>query len=390
MRLFSVALILLVISCTGNSSKDEIHPIKERYPYQNESVEEVSISRKLDDSSEQLIIPGKSILETRAFASVMDITEIDSVIEPEANLYMAQFESIAKDRVVFLDTFQNLLYEYNLSTQKWRLLAEQGRGPGELLFVKDISVVGRDLYVTSGDSRISQFDCSNSPCVFRKEISLKGINPTSVAITNDELIVMGNLSKYSFSGSVSDSVIINSLFEVDRKGSVLKKFGRFYDVKTHWMLLQPFSSGKIRYSNEVDHHLMQYFDLIPYLYLFEDGTLTKKFHFSGFNVAKRRFVPTTQELFVSFEDWSLIQDVTKVADNNLMVTIRHYGNRRVTDLGLKWDESKDFYLINISENKSHYLGQSFVESENIWVTNRHLIKQKDGKLFFNTYKIKLK
>ncbi len=388
MRLFLVSLILLIISCTGNSTKDEIHPIKERYPYQNESVEEVTISRKLDDTSEQLIIPGKSILEKRAFASVMDITEIDSVLEPEANLYMAQFESIAKDRVVYLDIFQNLLYEYNLSTQKWTVLAEQGRGPGELLFAKDISVVESDLYVTSGDSRISQFDCSNSPCVFKKEISLKGINPTSFAIANDELMVMGNLSKYSFSGSVSDSVIINSLFEVDIKGSISNNYGRFYDVQSHWMLLQPFSSGKIRYSNEVDQHLIQYFDLIPYLYHFENGTLTKKYNFSGFNIAKRRYVPSTQELFVNFSDWSLMQDVTKVTDNTLMVTIRHYGNRRVTDLGLKWDESKDFYLINTSRGKSHYLGQSFVESENIWVTSRHLIRQKKGKLFFNTYKMK--
>lgn len=72
------------------------------------------------------------------------------------------------------------------------------------------------------------------------------------------------------------------------------------------MLLNIFNEGKVR---SKDSSLVQFFKIIPYLYVFKNDQLEMKIKFSGFNLSKREYNMKTQELFINFEDWSYLEDV---------------------------------------------------------------------------------
>jgi len=76
-----------------------------------------------------------------------------------------------------------------------------------------------------------------------------------------------------------------------------------------------------------------------------------------------------------------------VNDNLQILVIKHLGNPRDTKSGFEWDESKDFYLLDTKANKSTFLGQTFLNVEDLWFTSHNIIQKVNNKFFIYNYSI---
>ncbi|HCD53158.1 MAG TPA: hypothetical protein DEQ34_11960 [Balneolaceae bacterium] len=378
--------LILIIGCSASKESEEYHPKEELFPYHSSTVNVYSIERKFNEKiKESKIVRGQSLLEKEAFRTTFQYSLVDSIPEPLASLEEIEIESSEAGRVFVLDVFQNEVFEYSLEEQEWQKIAGQGRGPGEIMFSKDLVYDNNKLYVTASDTKISVFDCTFTPCEFEKVINTSEIFAYSSIIKDDTSIIMGQYSKNSQMSSNIDE--IQTLFKMDKNGNISEPFGSFYDIRNQWMLIQPFQSGKVRAVNDQNDSFIQYYDLIPELYYFEKNKLKKKYQINGFNISKRKYIPETQELFINFEDWSFIDDMSYVNDNLQILVIKHLGNPRDTKSGFEWDESKDFYLLDTKANKSTFLGQTFLNVEDLWFTSHNIIQKVNNKFFIYNYSI---
>lgn len=144
-----------------------------------------------------------------------------------ANLDQIQFIAIDSTRIILLDVLRNTLFEYDSSLNDWTTIAEQGRGPGDLMFSSDITMVGNLLYVTVKDGKLTIFDCTNNPpCTYDKTIILDKMQPTAVAKNGEKMIIMGQLSSLSNYSTIIEETDLKSLALIDTTVKVEKFFGK--------------------------------------------------------------------------------------------------------------------------------------------------------------------
>ena len=384
--IYPIFCIIFFVSCSS-SENDLFHPKVENYPYYNSKVDIEIVERKYDDSVEEEInYSGIPHYEKSIFKKKFSISFLDSVVIPDGEINYSQFESLNDSLIVFNDVFTNNLSLYGYDFDNWETIAEQGRGPGQIMFSSDLIVKDNQVITSHKDSRVNFFNCFKKTCEYDKTLVLDKIQPESIQIHNGEIVAMGTNSflAQGFSSEVNESDLI-SIHKYNESGDYINSFGEFYNINGHWMLMRPFSEGKIRINKE--GKLFQSYKLLPYLYVFSNDILDKKIVFRGFNISKRKYITETQELFVNFDDWSMIQDVKIIDNTKLLVTIRHLANRNVLTDIVDWEESKDFYLIDMEDYSSYYMGNFSIDNENLWFTSKHVVFSKNN--FLHIYKYKL-
>ncbi len=383
-------VLLLVASACGSNKIDDVpHPAEHLYPYKDNTVQEIIIEPDLTDIGDVSAVTVKDFIHSEMFESVFHAQLLDSQIVIPADLKHGKFRSIDLNRLVFLDVLRNTLFQYNINEQQLHTLATEGRGPGELLFAKDLLYSDSYLYVTLGDSRFGKFDCNQQPCQFVEERPVRGVNPVSAVINDHQLTVMGTQSKFSDPNEFTDNPTIRSLFILTEDGNIDTGFGQYYDVLGQWMLMQPFIPGRIRTIQNHPDLMIQSFDLIPELYVFNKEVLEKKLIFTGFNLAKYKYDLNTSELHVPTEDWSSIEQLIPLKDGTLLAAVHHYGNYTVKNRRANWDESMDYYIIDILEDTSRFVGRTtYDEEHHLILTDKHLILAKEES--FNIFSLQLR
>lgn len=374
MKTVSLALLLIISACGAGKIDDVPHPAEHLFPYKDNTVQEIIIEPNLTEVDDVSAATIKDFIHSEMFESIFHTQLIDSQVVIPADLKFGKFRSIDLNRLIFLDVLQNTLFEYNINEQQLHTLATEGRGPGELLFAKDLLYSDSYLYVTLGDSRVGKFDCNQQPCQFVEEQPVREVNPVSVVLNNNRLTVMGTQSKFTNPNEFTDNPTIRSLFTMTEDGNIDTGFGQYYDVLGQWMLMQPFIPGRIRGIQDYPDLMIQSFDLIPELYVFNKGVLEKKLIFTGFNLAKYKYDLNTSELHVPTEDWSSIEQLIPLKDGTLLAAVHHYDNYTVKERRANWDESMDYYIVNILDGTSRFVGRTTYDGEHhLTLTDKHLI-----------------
>lgn len=375
-------LLVIVLGCESGESTLQIHPLAENIPYKaTENVVNIESpeNKFVSESPEELEL-------FESFNKNLNPQFIKSHSIPNADLSNSKFEALSDEHIILLSKSSNLFVENIGLGDNWKEISGEGRGPGEIFFPTDLHRVENKLYISSKNYRISIYDCiQNQECNYEKTVSLNKIQPNVLVADRDNFVILG-LGNEFMEAQDAGIGVINPIHEINAEGDILNTYGEFYDVDNEFMLLQPFENGFLDHVElNGSNVLAKAFEAFPSLVLIENKEVLKRYDFEDFKNSKREFNTQTKELFINFEDWSVINDITSVGEGKVIVQIRNLKDREVTEYGTTWAESEDVYLINIQNDETSYLGSYDYKKFMLKFSSQYMLIVEDDKL--SHYKI---
>lgn len=374
--LFKCAILLMsvLVSNALSQSRIEIHPDVNKIPFW--SSDHITI-----DTKQNLI--GNPVSNT--FGKIL--REIGSVNQKGLNVLLGgkwalSAASINDRRIVLLDKDNLTLIDYDLVSHRSFVLAQSGRGPGDLFFPKEVVVDGNNLFIPMGGSSVTQYDCSRSPCVFEKTIPLDKINYQSVDVSNNQLVGLVSapgIAPTSNQNSNAAPLVISSL-----NGKVTNQFGRNYDFGNRWMLMDTFKRGFVRHVEKLNVSVVA-FESYPIIYVYDDNyQLNKTYKITDFVLGKYQYNTSTQAITIPDSDFSMITGLSVLDRENLVVEVlqrkisNNSGNKILHDVF-------QYYIINIENNKNYYLGELNNTDSRIYLLSHGALLYSNEEYYFYKY-----
>ena len=386
--IFFVISLMTVFSCKSEggdyAGNSVIHPIKENIPHYDQehiSIDTVRTFKNMQEKPERLELFHQYLRNSDRIITEKLNIEVGSPY-PGFNVV-----SIDDGRLMVLDITNDRLLEYDLNDHNFLMLAERGRGPGDIMYSEEMVKHMNSIYIASGNMRISRFDCKTTPCEFDEVIPLK-FSPSSIALAGDTLAVLGSVDVRAASGNKHEDGLkdLKAIHLLNGTGDNMSVFGETYNTDGHWMLLRPFVfDGMIRYSPAEDLFILS-FMMFPYLYIYDarDQSLKTTYEISDFLLGKQRYWPDIGRLEVPMENYSIIRS-TKIIENNLLwLEIETRKKRRIPNS--HWDLLFTYYVVDLKNREAYYMGNVEAEgngsSEQFFFIENGLIIHRGGSLFW--------
>lgn len=265
---------------------------------------------------------------------------------------------VGNNRLLFLDQANNNLTEYDLKTDSAYKIAGSGKGPGDLLFAGEMVKRGATVYVAQ-QMQISRFNCAVMPCQYSGTTELKFM-PYSVALAGDSIAVLGNVVGFGSRnpGLVNKLKNLKAIHLINGSGNQVSVFGDAYNVGTDWMLLRPFvSEGFVRYSITQKQFLIA-FQQFPIIYVYGSNLkLIHSYKISDFILNKMKYIPHSALQFNWKIDRSMIKTMSVFKGNYLLIETVTATNSHVSDHLVLSDWQHNFYVLNLTSQKSYYMGK---------------------------------
>jgi hypothetical protein len=306
--------------------------------------------------------------------------DIDVMVTSHHSFHVA---SVNGNRIIILDPIRNRLLEYDVDTKESVNLAPEGRGPGDILFTRDIRLFNNHLYVAMQGFRISVFDCSESPCEYERTISTE-YNNYSVAPSADKIIVLG---LYPF-GLDQDpdptNVDQNALHMINQDGQVTHSFSSVYQDPSPIVREAMNANGTVHYLYSTKISVLTY-PLYPFFYVYDNsGNLTEKYKIPGF---KQGFYEFNEQEGIGryrYNDSSDITYTSKIVDSWILFQIRNRANMEREESGRVSGEYRhSYFTFNVETGGYYHIGddQTYATSEGraIFVTDHGVIVNEGGK-----------
>lgn len=381
-RISGFLLLLLFINsaCSHKSQPQTIMvPVNKDIPHYNDS--HIIINRKTTYSK----FPGKSdVLNT--LNQYLQNPQKFSLRKLQITADVGNVISLNKDNVLLLDTRNNRLIEYNISNDKSMDVAKNGRGPGELLFSKDMVKRGDRIYLAN-QMQVSRFNCNNQPCAYAGETKL-GFIPSSLTISGDSLAILGSFSMRGINKKQLKNKLehLKAVHVVKLSGKSVTSFGQPYAIHNQWMLIRPFvSDGLVRYLPNRKQYIVAY-KRLPLIYVYnQQFKLQQTYKIADFFTGKQKYIRKKLELFIVNGNFSRIQHIVPVNDNNALIIIRTLTKLSNNKNPRKYKLQYDFYDVDFKGEQSYYLGSINPEKprslQNIFVTGSDIFIYKNATLF---------
>lgn len=328
-------------------------PIEENIPYYDQdyiSIEATRSFEELQQKPEELELLYKYLQNPGSF----EPEKLDVMTGSTEEIIL----SIENDRLLILSPLVSVLIEYNLSSGTSTILAEEGRGPSDLLMPWDMIKTDNKLSVIRKDGYITIFDCQANPCKYEKAISMQVMSPTSFVHVNDTYAVLGKPRVSEMTNTEREAIRGKGVHILDEDGQVTRSFGEIYDIETDEVLAQilQMAEGNIQY-NQAENVYILTFNRLPYIYIYDAVSfeLRESYKMTDFLQGKRKYEPKEGRLWVIQENASWIGDVKIFGDELLLVekiTVldQEYGKRDDNWI------TRDYYVVNLVNQGSWYLG----------------------------------
>jgi hypothetical protein len=373
-------------ACGGSnngSSNVTLHPMKEKIPHHESNHIAISSQDKFDDlknSPHYLVSFQKYINYPSSIAS----KKLEAKVGSQSSLYVESID----DRLIILDGDQQILIEYDLETDITTVIAKFGHGPGDIAYPQDMIRRDKSVYIGMQDMRISKFDCSSKPCSHSSTIKLNRFSPYSIDYIDSTYIALGSVP-VTGSESEAGKIAYNPVSLFNFKGKKIGSFGKTYETNGQWMLLRPFTEGKIRYNRVIESYLLVY-QRLPYLYVYNsDLNLTDIFYFRDFVLGKQKYWSEIGKLNIVKEDHSLLKNIHFVENNLVLIEIETRSNMSKSSTSFIWDRKMDYYIIDLSLKKGYLLGRIDLTDESsfesLYLTKSGLLAYDSGSLYWNQF-----
>lgn len=328
------SLILVIASCS-TPDREELHPIVDRIPGLSEST---------------IVIDKPASAPFPMLPEFGERTKLDIVLSERLEII-----TWSDSRLIILDRDANNLMEFDRRSGRSKVIASEGRGPGDLWFPSSLIRRGNALYVALGDMRMATFDCFVSPCEFVSEVKLP-IAPKSAVMADSRFALLGTRPVTSSDPSLIEEVTTSKAISVvDIEGNPVASFGETYDYEGIWMLLTYFADGHIR-QHSPSGQLVLAFETFPTLQLFDRSfKAVRNVRFSEFLQGTYNYDHATGTIGFRGGGFSQISNIHPVG-NDLLIEITTRKNRRRVDDVTKWDVTIDYYRMSGSNGDITYAG----------------------------------
>lgn len=288
--------------------------------------------------------------------------------------------SLSDNTLILFDISKNGLLQYSLNSHSFLDLVAEGRGPGDLLFSRELNVDGNRLYIAMQGFRVSTFICKSEICEYETTIETP-YNNYSVTADGDQIFILG-LAPF---GREQDPDPGNTgqyaIHKIDESGNVQQSFGPVYRHRTPIVREQMNSSGSVRYFPK--HQLVTVsYSRFPFIYIYDsDGGFLDKYRIPDFKQGYYDHNETTGTGISRGMDRSSIHAAKKIDDDWLLITLQNY----ISSEDNRFVQS-EFYTFHIPTRQLYLIGKDEVlparEGRVIHTTRAGLLLNQQGTLFW--------
>ncbi|TVR19726.1 MAG: hypothetical protein EA391_00200 [Balneolaceae bacterium] len=341
--LVSISMLLL-ISCTrdSNTSGTMLHPVAEKMPYANIEAELL----KIHDGEEYIDLFPESVqllhyvlndeagLLQHTKPILLSSGENDTLLTTGA----VDISSVNDSSLLILERSTNRLVQYNIDESRYHVIANQGRGPGDLHFSRELSVYDNKAFIGMQGFRISKFTCNSGLCEYSKTIQTE-YNNYSVAPDDDYISIVG-ISAFGNEGDPDPSNTDQYLLhKINYNGEVLQSYLPIYRHRSPLVREAMNSGGRVRSFPE-SNSIVVTFSRFPYLYVHNDaGELTNIYELPDF----------IQSYYKSEEDRAGRYTTSLLFDNNSMISFTSTLNERWLLLRMREQRDLVFHGYGLEE-----------------------------------------
>lgn len=385
MRILLSILFLLITACAQERETDPWegikegftpHPLVENMPHS----EAVPIELELLDFEQ---ISNDLPLEVRQLHSFLNGNH-EEMRSVELNIFVSGLRINAlsfSDKILLLfDISENRLLQYNLDNHRFLDLTEEGRGPGDLLFSRELNADGNRLYIAMQGFRIARFICETEVCEYETTIETP-YNNYSVTAEGDQIFILGLAPFGREQDPNPENTNQFAIHKIDESGNVQESFGPVYRHKAPIVREQLNSSGSVRYFQK--HQLVAVsYSRFPFIYIYDsDGGFLDKYRIPDYKQGYYDYNETTGTGISRGMDYSSVQAAKKIGDDWLLITIRNY-------ISVEEDRFVQFeyHAFHIPTGQMYLIGQDEMlpisESRIIHTTKAGLLLNQQGTLFW--------
>lgn len=400
---FFTPLILLLISCTSQPGPNDPRPMGEAI-----NVEEGHEAHPQSDRVPHADVRSDRLDINENITSVTNIPEQIELLhdilngdhDPERielslfynNMHWLNIESLDQETLIIMEQFNNRLVQYDLTTGQITELAEEGRGPGDILFTREMQLFDQKLYIAMQGFRVSWFDCSTGLCEFENTIDT-GVNNYSVARTIDGLTVLG-LPPFGFEDSpgMDEEIRQFTLHQFTEEGEKTEMFSPVYSHNIPMIPERMSAEGFVRYHPETERTILVS-RWLPYLYIYNsDSELEEKYRIPDFIQGYYNLIVDEQiSYFRNDLPGSLIRSVIPVDDQWLVIQITNRTNLRGINKSSRppyaeeYDQHVKYYAFDMSADQLYMLGEDYYADEVprlFYVADHGLVEATELKAFW--------
>lgn len=268
--------------------------------------------------------------------------------------------SLDEINLIILDRDKNKLWQYNLKTNESNEIASQGRGPGDLIFSKDIAVFDNKLLVSMQGYKISIFNCSAGVCEYEKTLKNE-INNYSVTAGEEVFYVLG-IPPF---GRDQDPDPTNSdqysIHKFNYTGKLQTSFSPVYRHRAPLVRDRLTAKGDVNYFLNYNTIAATY-SFYSNIYLYNsNGELKGKLKVPDFQQPYYAYknIDGNESGRVLYNDNSSIIHSTKIKDKWLLLTVREQRDVEFISIkkGFKGDEWYAYYAFNINTSSFYKIGR---------------------------------
>tara|TARA_R100001143_G_scaffold63595_1_gene73194 strand:- start:2914 stop:4017 length:1104 start_codon:yes stop_codon:yes gene_type:complete len=189
--------------------------------------------------------------------------------------------SVNDSSLLILDKRTNRLIQYDVKENKYHDIANQGRGPGDLDFSRELSVFDNKAFIGMGVFQISMFTCHNELCEYAKTINTD-FNNYSLAPGDGHIKFLG-ISRFGGEDDPDPSnTDQNLIHKINYDGEVQQSFFPIYRDRSPLIREAMNSRGRVRLFPELNVIVVA-FAVFPYLYVHDaEGKLTDIYELPDF------------------------------------------------------------------------------------------------------------
>ncbi len=389
--------IFLFISCTRESNTNgiTIHPVPEKMPYSSIEPEMLHVH----DGGEVIDLFPESL--QLLYSVINDDTEglyhtepillasgVNDTLLTTGNIDVS---SVNDSSLLILDRSTNRLIQYNINENKYDVIADQGRGPGDLYFSRELSVNGNVAFIGMQAFEISKFVCNSGLCEYAKTIQTD-YNNYSVAPDTDHIYFLG----ISAFGREQDPDPANTdqylIHKINYDGEVQQSFLPIYRHKSPMVRDAMNSGGRVRLFPESDTIVVT-FSRAPYLYVHDsEGKLTAKYelpeYLQFYFESKEDRAGRISTHYKYAGNYSSIFYTSKLNERWLLLKTREDRNRVYHEMEERYSGTQwySYYAFDVSEEKLYKIGEDFKkpvgeERRVLHVIDQGLIINENGLLY---------
>lgn len=375
----------ILISCKSDPEPDSRvvkHPIPELIPFQDRP--HIPIDDK--NSFQQMAQPDSGLIMLHLYlgdSSNFIQRQFDIILEEALD---TKIESITSNRVSVLDTENDQLYEVDLQSEETQLIANFGRGPGEIQHSIDLEFFNNQIYVARRDMRISRFNCANIPCSYESTLNIEQ-QPISIAFIPNNIAIAPGFMYLGNQELESNNVIDFPSIQLMGLDSlkIEKTLGNIYRTR-YLRVLGHFSRTALLESIPQSENFIWANRWFPYIYVYNTSGLLNTFQLTNFHQNTFEFFPNSHRNRFTFDSkYTRIIEIDRLNENQILIVSKTEAKSSETSEGNEiFDFQFNYYVVDLLNKEAYKVGTdmySGLYERLLFVKNNHLFKIEKGRLY---------